>query len=136
MSARRLLAVVGLLVLSLLVRHATAQTVMEAHARIPFEFWIEGNHLPAGNYQIEQIESIPYLLFLSTDGGVAAGAYTEVLDAKPVKDGDAELIFRIRDDKRYFYGGRGPYGEHVLRTESKLAAPTGDKRVEVPVSFH
>ena len=108
---------------------------MGAHASIPFEFWIEGNHLPAGNYQIEQIESIPYLLFLNTDGNIAAGAYTLALDNKPVKDSEARLIFRIQDDKHYLYGGWGPYGKHVLKAESKGAVPSGDNRVEVPIAF-
>jgi hypothetical protein len=107
-NARRLLTVVSLLVLLPLVGQGAAQTVTEAHARIPFEFWIEANHLPAGNYQIEQIESIPYLLFLNTDGNVAGGAYTVALDKTPVKESDARLIFRIQDGRHYLYGGWGP----------------------------
>jgi hypothetical protein len=41
-----------------------AKRLMESHASIPVEFWIEGNHLPAWNYPIEQIESTPFLLVL------------------------------------------------------------------------
>jgi hypothetical protein len=108
---------------------------MEAHAGIPFEFWIEGDRLPSGDYQIEQVESISYLLFLSTNGKVVGGAYTVAVDDKPVKDNDAKLIFRFQDGKRYLYGGWGPYGKHVLRTESERAVPSGDNRVEVSVSF-
>jgi hypothetical protein len=135
-NGRRLLTVISLLVLSLLVRQGTAQTVMEAHASIPFEFWVEGNHVPAGNYQIEQIASIPYVLFLNTDGNIAAGAYTIGIDKNPTKDSEARLIFRIQDGRHFLYGGWGLYGKHVLRAESKLAVPSGDNRVEVPVSFH
>ncbi len=136
MSAKRLLTVLSFLVFSLLVGQVRAQTVREAHARIPFEFWIEGNHLPAGNYQIEQIESIPYLLVLEPGGYLSGGAYTVAVDKNPVPDSEAKLIFRVQDGKRHLYGGWGPYGKHVLRAESKLAAPSGDNRVEVPVSFH
>ena len=135
-NAKRQLTVLSLLVLSLLVGQGKAQTRMEVHASIPFKFWIEGNHLPAGNYQIEQIESIPYLLVLEPNGYVAAGAYTVATDKDPVKDSEARLIFRIQDGKHYLYGGWGPYGKHVLRTDSKLAVPSGDNRAEVPVNFH
>jgi hypothetical protein len=134
-NARRLLTVLSLFVFLPLVRQGTAQTLMEAHATIPFEFWIEGNHLPAGNYQIEQIESVPYLLVLQPGGYIAAGAYTVAVDKDPVKDSDARLIFRIQDGKHYLYGGWGPYGKHVLKAESKQAAPSGDNRVEIPVGF-
>ena len=134
-NAKRLLIVWGVLVISGLVGQATAQTQIRPHASISFEFWIEGKRLPAGDYQIEQIESIPYLLLLNTDGSVAAGAFTVALDGTPVKDSDARLIFRIQDGKHYLYGGWGPYGKHVLRAESKQAAPSGDNRVEVPLAF-
>jgi len=96
---------------------------------------MEGKRLPAGNYQIEQIESIPYLLLLDTNGNVAGGAYTVVLDSKPVKDSDAKLIFSIQNGKHCLYGGWGPYGKYVLKAETKQAAPSGDDRVEISLSF-
>ena len=134
-NARILLIAISLFVSFVSVGQATAQVQMEAHAAIPFEFWIEGDRLQAGEYQIEQIESISYLLFISTDGRVVGGAYTVAVDANPVKDSDAKLIFRVQDGRRYLYGGWGPHGKHVLRTESERALPAGDNRVEVPVSF-
>ena len=133
LSARRLLTISGLLVSLVLV--GTAQPPMEAYATIPFEFWIKGDRLPAGNYQIEQIESTAYLLFLSTDGKIVDGAYTLAVDANPVKDSEARLVFRIQNGRRYLYGGWGPYGKHVLTSESTRPAPSGDNRVEVPVIF-
>jgi len=134
-SAKRLLAILSLFVLLVLVRQGVAQEHMMAHATIPFEFWIAGDCLPAGNYQIEQVESTAYVLLLSTDGKTVNGAYTLPVDENPVKDSDARLVFRIQDGKRYLYGGWGPYGKHVLRAESTRPAPSGDNRVEVPVIF-
>ena len=133
LNAKRLLTISSLLVSLILV--GTAQTRMEAHATIPFEFWIEGDRLPAGNYQIEQIESIAYLLFLNSDGKTVDGAYTLAVDANPVKDSEARLVFRIQNGRRYLYGGWGPYGKHVVTAESTRPAPSGDNRVEVPVIF-
>jgi hypothetical protein len=134
-NARNLLIIPSLLVLLVLVGQGAAETPIQAHATVPFDFWMEGDRLPAGSYQIVQIESISYLLFLSTDGKVVSGAYTIAVDPKPVKDSDAKLIFRIQDGRHYFYGGWGPYGKHVLRTASELAVPSGHERVEIPISF-
>jgi hypothetical protein len=133
-DTKNLLIVLSLFVFSALVGRATAQIQMEAHATIPFEFWIEGDRLAAGVYQIEQIESTSYLLFISTDGAVCS-AYTVAIDDKPVKDGDARLIFRVQDGRHYLYGGWGPYGKHVLKAEAERTVPSGDNRVEIPVSF-
>jgi hypothetical protein len=133
--AKKLIAISSLLGLIALVEHGTGQKRMIAHATIPFEFWLAGDRLPAGNYQIEVIESTAYLLFMSTDGKIVDGAYTLSLDEDPVKDTDARLVFRIQDGRRYLYGGSGSYGRRVVKAESKRPAPSGDNRVEVPVTF-
>jgi hypothetical protein len=133
-NTKSLLVVLSLFALLALVGQATAQSHLEAYATIPFEFWVEGDRLAAGVYQIEQIESISYLLFISPDGKVV-GAYTVAVDDRPVKNSDARLIFRVQDGRHYFYGGWGPYGRHVLKAEAERAVPSGDNRVEIPVSF-
>ena len=136
LSATKLMAISSLLVLLALVGQGTAQKRMMAHATIPFDFWLAGNRLPAGNYQIEVIESTAYVLFLSTDGKMIGGTYTLLLDGDPVKDTDARLIFRVQDGRHYLYGGWGSYGKRLVRAESTHPAPSGDSRAEVPVIFH
>ncbi len=132
---KRLIVISSLLGLMALVGQATAQKRMIAYATIPFEFWLAGDRLPAGSYQIEVIEATEYVLFLSVDGKVVDGAYTLPLDEDPVKDTDARLIFRIQDGRRYLYGGSGSYGKRVVKAESTRPAPSGNNRVEVPVTF-
>ena len=136
LSTTKLMAISSLLMLLVMVEQGTAQKRMLAHATIPFEFWLAGDRLPAGNYQIEVFESTAYVLFLSTDGQVVGGAYTLLLDGDPVKDTDARLIFRIQDGGHYLYAGWGSYGKRLVKAESTQPAPSGDSRAEVPVIFH
>ena len=112
-----------------------SQKQRTAQATIPFEFWIAGSRLPAGEYRIEHVESTAYILFRSTDGKIVQDAYTLPLDENPVKDSDAKLVFRIQDGRRYLYEGSGPYGRRVVTVESERAGPSGDKRAEVPIIY-
>jgi len=123
------------LALLLLVGQGTAQKQTMARATIPFEFWITGNRLPAGDYWIEHIDSRAYILFRSTDGKIVQNAYTLPLDDNPAKATEAKLVFRIQDGRRYLYEGWGPYGKSVVTGESVRPAPTGDNRVEVPIIY-
>ena len=136
LSTTKLMAMSSLLMLLTLVGQGTAQKHMMAHATIPFDFWLAGDRLPAGNYQIEVIESTAYVLFLSTDGKVVDGAYTLLLDGDPVKETDARLIFRIQDGRHYLYAGWGSYGKRLVKAESTQPAPSGDSRAEISVIFH
>ena len=136
MRAKRVTTILlSSLALLLLVGQGTAQKQTMAQATIPFEFWIAGNRLPAGDYRIEHIDSRAYLLFRSTDGKIVQNAYTLPLDDDPVKASDAKLVFRIQDGRRYLYEGWGPYGKSVVTVESVRPAPSGDNRVEVPIIY-
>ena len=136
MRAKRVTTILlSLLALLLLVGQGTAQKQTMAQATIPFEFWIAGNRLPAGDYQIEHIDSRAYILFRSTDGKIVQNAYTLPLDDDPVKASDAKLVFRIQNGRRYLYGGWGPYGQSVVTVESVRPAPSGENRVEVPIIY-
>ena len=123
------------LALLIVAGQGTAQKQTTAQATIPFEFWIAGNCLPAGDYRIEHIESTAYILFRSMDGKIVQDAYTLPVDDNPAKESDAKLIFRIQDGKRYLYGGWGPYGKRVVTVESGRPAPSGDNRAEVPIIY-
>ena len=136
LSAKKLTTIfLSSLALLVLVGQGTAQQHTTAQATIPFEFWIAGNRLPAGDYWIEHIDSRAYILFRSTDGKIVQNAYTLPLDDNPAKATEGQLVFRIQDGKRYLYEGWGPYGKSVVTVESVRPAPSGDNRVEVPITY-
>lgn len=133
---KRLLPILlGSLGLLIAVSLAAAQTHVIAQTTVPFEFWIEGSHLPAGEYRIEHIETTAYILFRSTDGKIAHDAYTVPLDDSPVSEADSKLIFRIQDAKHYLYEGCGTYGKRVVTGEAWRPQPAGENRVEVPIVY-
>lgn len=134
---KRLIAILlGSLALLIPVGRGMAQKQRTAQATIPFEFWIAGSRLPAGDYRIEHVESTSYIWFRSTDGKIAKDVYTLPLDKNPVKESDSKLVFRIQDGKHYLYEGWGPYGRRVVTAESGRPAPSGDNRAEVPIIYH
>jgi hypothetical protein len=119
----------------ILAGQGVAQKQRIAQATIPFEFWIEGYRLPAGDYQIELLESTSYLLFRSTDGKIVQDAYALPLDDDPAKEGDSKLVFGIQNGRHYLYGGWGSFGRRVLTGESARPVPSGDDRAEVPIIY-
>ncbi len=125
----------GSLAFLIFAGQGVAQKQSVPHATVPFEFWIEGYRLPAGDYQIESLQSTSYLLFRSTDGRIIQVAYALPLDDDPAKESDCKLIFRIKDGRHYLYGGWGPFGRRVLTGESVRPVPSGDDRAEVPLIY-
>src|SRR5271167_1860623 len=105
---RLMVAFLGSLAVLILAGQGTAQKQMIAQATIPFEFWIAGNCLPAGDCQIEHVESTAYLLFRSTDDKIVQDVYTLPLDEDPVKRVSSNLCsgFRTADTTFTRAGGR------------------------------
>ena len=132
---RLMVAFLGSLAVLILTGQVTAQKKTIAQAMIPFEFWIAGNCLPAGDYRIEEVETTTYILFRSTDGKTVQDAYTLPLDGYPAKQSDAKLVFRIQNGKHYLYEGWGAYGRRVVTGESVRPAPSGVNRAEVPIIY-
>jgi len=123
------------LVLVMAVCGALAQSQKTAHANIPFDFWIGGNRLPAGDYVIEHLESTSYLYFRNMDGKSAQDVYTLPMDDVAAKDGESQLVFELRNANHYLYGGWGPFGRRVVVSESSRPAPAGENRAVVPIEF-
>ncbi len=128
-------ALLSSLILLLSVVQGAAQNQKIAEASIPFEFWVGGNHLPAGTYLLENLESTSYFLLRSTDGKTVLSVYALPVDESPAKKGDAKLVFRISDGKHYLYGGWGQFGRRVVTVESSRPIPSGDRRAEVPITY-
>ena len=126
---------VSALVLFVFAGQGLAQKQTIAKATIPFEFWIEGTHLPAGDYYIDLLKSTSYLLFRSSDGKIVQEAYALPLDDSAAKEGDSKLVFRIQNGKHHLYGGWAPFGWRVLTGESARPMPSGRDRAEVAIIY-
>ena len=69
-------------------------------ADIPFEFYISGNKMPAGQYTLD-IVAPTYVTIRSKDGTLQQDLYF-VQTASPGKNPESKIIFNLRDGKYYF----------------------------------
>jgi len=95
------LRVISCCVIMLLCSLAWAQDhPRRATADIPFEFYISGNKMPAGQYTLE-IVAPTYVTIRSKDGKLQQDMYF-VQTASPEKNPESKIIFNLRDGKYYF----------------------------------
>ncbi len=73
-----------------------------ATADIPFDFYIAGNKLPAGQYTLNIIAPT-YVLLRSKDGKTQQDLYF-LQTAVAEKNNPSKIIFALRDGKYYFAG--------------------------------
>lgn len=115
---------------------ALAQSQRTAHAMIPFEFWIGGNCLPAGDYMIEHFESTSYLYFRSTDGRWALDVSTLPMDDVPAKQSECQLVFELRDANHRMLAAARCVGETPDQPSVKKEITKAyDSRDRYPSSF-
>jgi len=69
-------------------------------ANIPFDFYVAGNKLPAGEYTLDIIAPT-YVLLRSKDGKVQQDLYF-MQTAVPGKNITSQILFAVRDGKYYF----------------------------------
>jgi hypothetical protein len=97
----RWLCVVSCLLISILWAPAQAQNrPRRATANIPFDFYISGNKMPAGQYTLDVV--VPtYGIIRSQDGKLQQDMYFFQV-ASPGKNPESKIIFNLRDGKYYF----------------------------------
>ena len=95
---------------------------------VPFDFYISGEKLPAGQYTLDRI--IPtYVMLRSKDGKVQQELYL-IQTAVPVKNPPLKVIFALRDGKYYFAEVWSWYGKSQLGSFTPSAS---DQTKDVPL---
>jgi len=69
-------------------------------ADIPFEFYISGNKMPAGQYTLD-IVAPTHVTIRSKDGKLQQNLYF-IQTALPEKNPESKIVFKLRDGKYYF----------------------------------
>ena len=96
---------------------------------VPFDFYISGNKLPAGQYSLYLIAPT-YVMLRSKDGKVAQDLYF-LQTAVAGKDPVAKVIFALRDGKYYFSQVWSWMGKAQL---SSFNPQPGDQTRDVPLN--
>ena len=95
---------------------------------VPFEFYISGAKLPAGQYLLDRVAPT-YVLLRSKDGTMQQDLYL-LQTAVPSKTPPLKVIFALRDGKYYFSEIWSWYGKSQL---SSFTPQSGDQTKEVPL---
>jgi hypothetical protein len=94
----------------------------------PFDFYISGTKLPAGQYTLDRI--IPtYVMLRSQDGKTQQDLYLLQI-AAPVTNPPLKVIFALRDGKYYFAEVWSWYGKSQL---TSFRSSAGDQTKDVPL---
>ncbi|MCU1284967.1 MAG: hypothetical protein JWO13_1317 [Acidobacteriales bacterium] len=106
-----------------------------AYANIPFEFWVTGTKLPAGEYRFEHVESTTTVLIRNNDGTRLSEAYMMPLNDDAVSPNNSKVVFLDRGGNKYLYEFWGVRGKRVVTAEIPDPPSSGSKRIEVAVLY-
>lgn len=95
---------------------------------VPFDFYISGMKLPAGQYLLDRVAPT-YVLLRSKDGSVQQDLYLLQI-AVPAKNPPLKVVFALRDGKYYFSEIWSWYGKSQL---SSFTPQRGDQMKDVPL---
>ena len=136
------MAYVGLLLMSFLVplpagASASAQPADELVAEIPFDFYVGGKTMPAGEYTVRTVTAYDDggLQIRSADGSEGVLILAHAAQARSRRPGPARLVFNRYGDQRFLsvVWRSGGYGrelrpskrERNLRKELRVAQKSG-----------
>jgi hypothetical protein len=95
---------------------------------VPFEFYVSGVKLPAGQYMLDRVAPT-YVLLRSKDGALQQDLYL-LQTAVPTKNTPLKVVFAQRDGKYYFAEIWSWYGKSQL---SSFTPQSGDQMKDVPL---
>jgi len=100
-----------------------------ATADIPFDFYIAGNKLPAGQYSLDLIAPT-YVLLRSKDGKTQQDLYF-LQTAVAGKNNPSKIVFAVREGKYYFAEVWSTFGRAQL---TSFTSRPGDQTKDVPMT--
>jgi hypothetical protein len=98
-------------------------------AHIPYDFWIGGTRLPAGDYSISP-GAASVVVFWNARGEIGGQAFLIPTGAS-VASADCKLIFVLHDGEHYLRAIWLSDGKAVLTSEFHLPSAAGDTETEV-----
>ena len=123
----------------LLTTIAVAQTTTKnpapqiATAQIPFDFWIDDTHLPAGEYALYPALRLDTLLLLRNTKTSAQEQIFLVPTGDAVANGDYKLVFVTRAGQHYLREVWEAAGKAVLTSQAGVSLRSTDSWSEVPL---
>jgi hypothetical protein len=101
-------------------------------AHIPYEFWIEGARLPAGDYTISRVMDT-VVLFRNLQTKAEADAYLTPTETQKVSANDEKVVFIVRDGQHYLREVWNSDGRQVISSELDIPLQATDAKSQVPL---
>ena len=120
-------------ILLLLSGTDSAQTVVRSSASLFFDFWPEGQKLPAGEYLFDS--EFPGSISIRGKGAKLSVAISVVLYADPVKKENTKLLFVRREENYYLIEVCSVLGKRVVTAEFEHRGETNNEQREVRVVY-
>jgi hypothetical protein len=110
-----------------------AQTVVRSGASVPFDFWVQGQKFPAGDYLFDS--EFPSSISIRAKGTKLSVGIPRILYGDPVKKEDAKLLFARRDGKYYLTEVWGMLGKLVVTGEYEHRGEKNNEQREVRLVY-
>jgi hypothetical protein len=105
-----------------------------ATAVIPFDFWIGGTALPAGEYGLYAVKGLNSVLLVRNTKSNAQEQAFLLPTSEPVSPGDERLIFITHKGRHYLHEVWSGDGKSVLTSELAITVDSKDVRSNVPLN--
>ena len=132
-----IVVIIGFLLLTDSVSVGQAQIQAPADtiptALIPFDFWIGGMHLPAGEYHLYRSLGLNSVVVLRSMENNAQDEAFLLPISGPTAIDNCKLIFVSRKGKHYLHEVWDSDGRAILTSEFSIAVVPGDTLSEVPL---
>jgi hypothetical protein len=127
--------VVVLLVLAAVLQAQTSSNIAERTitAHIPYDFWVEGALLPAGDYTLSSVEET-VMIFRNEKANAEQQAF--LLPRRNSSVGEHKLVFVVRDGRHYLREIWKRDRMYVITSESYWPVGPGDTETQVPLIVH
>jgi len=102
-----------------------------ATAHIPYDFWIEGTFLPAGDYTLSR--ELETVLVLRNEEAAAEEQAFLMPTRTPVSADDHKLIFLVQNGRHYLREIWNSDGRQVVTSEFGMPLSSGETTTQVPL---
>jgi hypothetical protein len=105
-----------------------------ATTHIPFDFWVDGTHLAAGDYAVYPVRRLKNTLLLLRDTKTGAQEQMFLLPTgDAVVSGGCKLVFLVRNGQHYLQEVWDSDGKAILTSHYGMLIAPADTRSEVPL---
>ena len=111
---------------------APPSTAITATAHIPFDFWIEGNPLPAGDYSVS-VDGASIVVFWNKKANIGQHAFL-IPTGQTVTSKDYSLLFIVHAGKHYLRAIWCSESIEVPGSQFHVSLAADDTEITVPMS--